>query len=282
MTLNFHKRYKPVSAMGFTKNEVYTEIYPCLELSPYIRCFWGNSKPLDASNTTLYFQHLIIPDTCMDIIINIDKNKNIVFNKLTGLDNTPNYSSLYDGKNNVIFAVRFYFWAVPFFTNENLIYCKNSSCDSEMYFPDINKYLCEHNFTELDFKNKIKLFQCYLIKLLNSFSVSGDILNCIDQLVQKRGNIKISSISDNCVISPRKLQRLFKNHVGSTPKEMSELIRYQSLWKDVLTKENFNIQDEVFALGYYDQSHLLNEFNRYHGMSLKKALKRVANLQYIR
>ena len=65
----------------------------------------------------------------------------------------------------------------------------------------------------------------------------------------------------------------FEQTLSLSPKKTSSIIRYQSLWQEVCRSTQFDIQDSVFAYGYYDQAHLLNDFKKYHGISLSEARK---------
>ena len=48
-------------------------------------------------------------------------------------------------------------------------------------------------------------------------------------------------------------------------------MRYQSLWRELVTAPNFSVLDAVERYGYTDQSHLLRDFRKYHGISLTVA-----------
>ena len=86
-------------------------------------------------------------------------------------------------------------------------------------------------------------------------------------------------------IRPQLLERLFHEYVGITPKKISNLIRYQFLWRDILCEPDFDVLSAVHKYGYTDQSHLLREFKRYHSMDIHEArtiaLKYVENIQAV-
>ena len=85
------------------------------------------------------------------------------------------------------------------------------------------------------------------------------------------------------IIRPKLLERLFHEYVGITPKKLSNLIRYQFLWRDILCEPDFDVLSAVHKFGYTDQSHLLREFKRYHSMDIHNArimaFKDVGNIQ---
>lgn len=73
--------YRPLTATSFKRNNSYSEITPCKELHPYIRCYWGTESPIlhRANNAA---SELVIPDTCVDIIYDIDYTNNTVTGEL--------------------------------------------------------------------------------------------------------------------------------------------------------------------------------------------------------
>lgn len=93
----------------------------------------------------------------------------------------------------------------------------------------------------------------------------------------------IANLAKESFVSTRQLERLFHEYIGITPKKLSNLIRYQFLWKDILCDKDFDVLSAVYKYGYTDQSHLLREFKRYHSMDIHKAIemafKDVGNIQ---
>ena len=57
------------------------------------------------------------------------------------------------------------------------------------------------------------------------------------------------------------------------PKKIASLVRYQNVWREIVTSESFNAQNAVYRYGYTDQAHLLKEFRRFHGTNPEGAKK---------
>lgn len=97
--------------------------------------------------------------------------------------------------------------------------------------------------------------------------------------------MEVSGLAKELFVSSRQLERLFHEYVGITPKKLGNLIRYQYLWRDIVSEPDFNILNGVHRYGYADQSHLLREFKKYHSMDIQSAkrmaLKDVGNIQDI-
>ena len=88
--------YEPITAEPFINNETYIKIKPCEELKPYICCFWGTLNPYARNINFEMKSGLVTPDTCMDIIFDIDINKNKLDNKVENLEwCSVQYNTLY-------------------------------------------------------------------------------------------------------------------------------------------------------------------------------------------
>ena len=259
--------YTPLIATPYSQNDTYIEVLPCEALCPYIKCIWGSKTRLTEDNVGLYCKRLIIPDTCFDIIIYI--NDDDLSCKIYGIDDTPYYS---EKISQTIFAVRFYFWTIPFILQGEIGDFKNQCLDCEQFFPKFKKYLNDCGFYELSFEQRKVEVEKYFIDRIDSSCFFPDLLNAIEFILRKKGNLSVTSLAQQCVISTRTLERIFQSNLGVAPKEIFELIRYQYLWRDVLTERTFNIHDEVYKLGFYDQPHLLNTFRKYHGLTMKEAI----------
>lgn len=268
--MDFHRRFQPLTARPFSQDSTYREAPPSPALAPFVRCFWGSSEEFSLSAAGLYTDRLIIPDTCVDMIIQTDEHA--VRCRFCGLDQEAYRSDMTAG-TCAVFAVRLYFWAVPFLIQEEArcMAIPVSSC--EAYFPGIETYLEEHDFASCSFQGKTALLERYLLGRLDTEQVPVPLLNSVDFLLKHHGSLSVKELTEHSVVSSRTLERMFKRHLGMQPKKLADLVRYQVLWRHALTRPDFQIQDEVFELGFYDQAHLLNTFRRYHGMGLGEALE---------
>ncbi|MCI9662451.1 MAG: hypothetical protein HFI46_01045 [Lachnospiraceae bacterium] len=92
--------YIPQTATPFRQDEEYTELLPVnTELSKYIRCFWGSRLPYYPKGQAL--SGLVIPDTCMDIIYQIDHTENTVTGIFCGL-NDKSFSSCSEKSQDIL------------------------------------------------------------------------------------------------------------------------------------------------------------------------------------
>ena len=121
-----------------------------------------------------------------------------------------------------------------------------------------------------NFYERTVIAEKYLLNKLNTNRENSDIMNSLFFIIKRKGNLKAKDLSDFSFISKRQLERKFLENTGVSPKQMINLIRYQMLWQDCI-KYNFNVLNSVEKFGYCDQAHLLNDFKKYHGISLNQA-----------
>jgi transcriptional regulator GlxA family with amidase domain len=77
----------------------------------------------------------------------------------------------------------------------------------------------------------------------------------------------VSDLAAEFALSPRTLQRLFADHVGTSPKQVLQRFRRQQT-ADLLTYENDVSLARIAAeMGYFDQAHLARDFRTTLGRS---------------
>ena len=74
-------------------------------------------------------------------------------------------------------------------------------------------------------------------------------------------------------LSDRHLRRLFNQHVGVPPALFKRMIRHQKAIRALNCDPYRDLAGLSAQLGYYDQSHFIHEFKRFHGMSPVRFLK---------
>ncbi|MDF2986678.1 MAG: transcriptional regulator, AraC family [Eubacterium sp.] len=260
--------YHPVTAQPFLKDESYMEIQPCAALKPYICCFWGAPQPYLCVSSIEIKEKLVIPDTCMDIIFNINMDKHELTDLFAGISDTTFKDTVKKVTSTMsCFAIRFYSWAVPLFSDDSLNSALNTIVGVEAYFKTFKKDLQDILFDYPLIVDRVAKVEQYLTKKINLNKQNNNVMNAVFKILKANGRTNISELASYTAVSQRQLERLFLEYVGVSPKKFSNLVRYQYLWRDVLLDRNFNMQDGVFKYGYTDQSHLANDFKKYHAMS---------------
>lgn len=279
--MDFYKIYRPITATPFINNVRHTEIEPCDELKPYIRCFWGSAYPHHIQTKNPAAPSIIIPDTCMDIIFYINHSKNQISSDFCGINDVP-FNNIENTSNDLesIFGIRFYAWSVYLFAEDSIKHIKNNFIDINYHFSKLRKKIEPLLFDITNIYDRIKIAENFLINNIKCARNNHIITDAISELLLQKGSLKIKSLEKNIHISSRQLERVFSDNMGISPKQLASLIRYQYLWKDLLNNKTSPL-DLVYKYGYTDQAHLLHEFKKYHGMTPEKAKKHAYNVAFL-
>jgi len=255
--------YFPIPAAPFFLGANYREFPPCPELAPFIRCFWEADYPNECNLSP------VIPDTCADILFN--RKGSSVHATFCGVNDSPVLSNG-NCTYTKLYAVRFYAWAVSLFSRESLEGSVNLCCDAEAFFPGLVRELTPVLLYSPSLW--IPATEKWLYQAIQIHAENSRMMNTVYSVLKKQGRISLKDMASEGVLSTRQLQRVFLRETGLSPKMFSRLVRYQSLWRAALSP-GFQVLDAVEQFGFTDQSHLLREFKRFHGVPLSQA-RRIA------
>lgn len=255
--------FAPITAQPFRSG--YREYSPCDALKPYIRCFWTS---VDQGG------RLIIPDLCADVIFDIESSEAF----FCGVSD----ESFVSHRLTETFGIRFYSWTAALFAEDSLHETINGGFELSSHFRRLEKELAPKLACAKTVKQRIKLSEEFLINNLKERHC-GLFTEALGEIITMRGICTLGDISKKLHVSGRQLERVFSEYSGLSPKKASMLIRYQFLWRDILSERDFNAADKASEYGYADQSHMLNDFRKFHMVYPKRAkeiaLNNVAFLQ---
>ncbi|MCI8796803.1 MAG: helix-turn-helix transcriptional regulator [Dorea sp.] len=279
--------YMPLTATPFRHNDQYREISPAnLELAKYIRCFWGSEKPYRGAGE-ITEASVIIPDTCVDIIYQINHTESTVTGGFCGINDTSflYHEYIRPGHLVSVFAIRFYAWGAYPFAEDSLTDTLNKYCGLPSRFRRLDEILRPQLLEKQTIEERIAIAEDIFQRQLSKIRQNDNVDNAVKLILQQKGALSVNMLARECFISSRQQERIFREYIGITPKKLCNLIRYQCLWNEILSKPVFCIQDAVCRYGYTDQSHLMREFKRYHTMNIEEAkvcaYKDVGNIQDI-
>lgn len=266
------KNYTPITAMPYRHSDSYVEIEPCAALKPYIRCFWGSRDfyTLEAGAST---ENVVIPDTCMDVIFTVNYTDNTLSGIFCGIDDRVlSGGGINRTKQRLsVFAVRFYAWSAVLFAEESMRTCRNFYGVADEYFSWLVRALGERLWEKTGIAERVRLAEEALLRRMDLRRENSVFMDAVAEILSQRGVLRMDELARDIHVSGRHLQRVFQENMGVSPKTFASLVRYQNLWRDILTRPNRQILDEVCLLQYTDQAHLMREFKRYHGMTIPQA-----------
>ncbi len=237
----------------------YKKTEPYKDLKPFIHFYWE----LKGNELQRRWER-VFPDGCAGVLINLGDTC-LTDNGLLSMEFGKTYvvgamtsfkDSFIDINTHLLgvclkpatFANFYNYVSQDVLTNYTIEFEKSNSFDLDKILNNPSNYL--DNF----FSNRLKIKTTQLLSVINDIHSSN-------------GKLSIYELSKRNHITVRQLERNFKKHLGLSPKEYSNNIRFQNALSIIKnSSENRSFLDVAFECGYYDHSHLTNEIKRNTGL----------------
>jgi AraC-like DNA-binding protein len=114
---------------------------------------------------------------------------------------------------------------------------------------------------------KLQLLQNFLIKQLERSTPDPIYDYCIDRISATKGLITVAQLEKQTGYSSRWLHTKFSEHLGTGPKNLSEIVRFKQYYQVYSNGVKLQSLKEHIYHYYYDQSHFLRAFKRFTGFT---------------
>lgn len=255
--------FKPIIKKQLTNG--YFEIKPHSELEKYLNCFWISSE-LEAGK-----EDIIIPDLCCDIIMEVDLEGQIKSTSFCGVNNKF-FIHQSKGDGVYLFGIRFYVWSVFLFSDMGLKGTLNQTLETQFFFKGFEDYIKMIFSKHKILTDIIQILNYYFLKRLERKPIDMalyPISDWIQKLQYDSHNPKIETILGREGKSLRQIQRLFKDYLGLTPKQVLDSIRFQKIMNH-LVDDIFDDSALAYDYGFVDQSHFIKNFKSFSGSTPKE------------
>lgn len=91
------------------------------------------------------------------------------------------------------------------------------------------------------------------------------LLSAISLIDRTGGEVRLPELAEAACLSGKQFQRIFSAHVGMKPKEFLRVVRFQHALSVLQRSPGMSFSQLAYECGYYDQSHLINEFRGFSG-----------------
>lgn len=206
----------------------------------------------------------ILPDGCVDIILNLgedcktDNGRFDIKNGETCLVGTMRHFKITELKAETkLLGVRFKPAAFSAFYKFTSLH---EATDSTIAFekkrsPDLGQVITG----SFDYLN-----QFFIEKLVPH--PTPMLMQVIADIKKHKGTISVFELANRHFTTVRQLERHFKQHIGISPKEFINIIRFQFVHAAIREKSSEkSLLKIAFDHGYYDHAHLANAIKRYTG-----------------
>lgn len=244
----------------------YRELKPTRLLRSFVECFWTleGDGSVDASPP-----ERILPDGCIELILNFGDRflqhvdgerrrqpRDFIVGQMTG-------PILISASGVVrLLGIRFQ----PGGTRPFLDVAANEITDQVVELGGLSRqferdllHACERAF---DLDQKISAVDAFLVSRLNHSNFDSNLLALAASIIDRRGLVSVDQLASSAGVSNRQLERRFLQEIGLGPKLLARIVRFQQVFRAV-DQSNPAWAEVAIECGYYDQAHLIRDFNQF-------------------
>lgn len=248
----------------------YREIPPRPPLNRFVECFWM----LEGDGPTAGGPpERILPDGCVELILNFgerflqhhdNERKLQPRHFLVGQMSGPILISPTGAIQ--LLGIRFHPGATAPFLRVSMNEVTDQVTELGSLSSNLERELlraCEHLPS---LPEKISAVEAALAARLFRAAYDSSVMQLAAQIVRSAGLISVDKLAADAGISSRQLERRFMREVGVGPKLLSRILRFQQVFRAVERSDNA-WASIALECGYYDQAHLIRDFNQFAGQT---------------
>ncbi len=241
---------------------------PSKLLAPYVTAIWDYEDLTGSDNLMLS----ILPDTATylcflyaDLLQTTHKGG--VYTTRSGLAGFQSFRSDLGGLGKVSgVSARITPWGLNVFRSGIVKDCAEKRVDCRDIFPRYSIEKIEDKLSNMrTAKERVQCVEDFLLAVLNRDNEDLLIQKACRDLSASNGNYPIRMLARNLGLTERTFERRFLNHVGATPKKYARVVRLRNAIFQRKTLSTW--ADVACAVGYYDQSHMIHDFQELYGIS---------------
>jgi AraC-like DNA-binding protein len=125
------------------------------------------------------------------------------------------------------------------------------------------------------FSERVRIADAYLLRHRGVRPCSGRISAAATRLLSAHGNARIDEIAGQCGSSVRQIQRGFLEEVGVNPKLFARIVRFEAALDRKARFSRKSWTEIASELGYFDQMHMIHDFNMFTGETPTRMLAEI-------
>ncbi len=253
----------------------YQTFEPIDELKAWVKCFWILEFPVEEVPE----KQRIVPDGCIELIFHcsdlyrqyLPSGESIVQPKCFVIGQLTEILEIEPTGATGIFAVRFNPEGFYPFSALPLKELENKAVDLNTVFGkqglEIEAEILRAETTE----ERIQSAENFLLNLLKENAVIDRIVSStVETILTANGRLPIGELSNQLQIHRRQLERKFASTIGLSPKQLSRIVRLQTVIKRLLTNDFTNLSALAHEEEYFDQAHFIKDFKEFTGLTPKE------------
>jgi AraC-like DNA-binding protein len=249
---------------------------PSSALAPYIKRYWAIENVLDKGEICV---QRITPTGLTELLLYFTPRPKVLNSNKYLSNNVALYghqTDFYDIKLTEelsVFSVVFQPQGLMQFFKFPLYEICNQNVPLQHLNGQAGRDLEEKMGEVTTFHQRVSIVETYLLNLLKTDFTDFEFrrINRVVEMIKKTyGNIDIDKLASEACLCRKQFERIFANHIGISPKQYLKIIRFQFAIFQKQQNVNMNLEYLSYRSGYYDQSHLINDFKSLSGLTPKQ------------
>lgn len=202
----------------------------------------------------------LIPDGCFDLLFCCDETQPAAFL----------WTSPHSRRKQPTFKENCTYFGVRFFPEQSLLKFKfpmTELLDQQILLFDVlagEQTITEELSIADTFQRRIRIFTDFLDKSRIDMDKEIRLVkHAITEIYRSKGTVNIKDIAFEVGYSEQYIRRQFEAYIGFSPKQFSQVVKFQNALDYFLTSEQVDLLDIVHESGYYDQAHFIKDFKKF-------------------
>ncbi|MFD2658395.1 helix-turn-helix domain-containing protein [Gracilibacillus thailandensis] len=198
-----------------------------------------------------------IPDGCLDIIFKLSSSMPSI--KVYGSLLLSNLVPFEEGV--AYFGIRFPPGCTITFQKIKMEEYVENVIDLDMIMKVEEKVL-ELLLEDSTFEKRVIYVEETIVKSILAEHTSSPLTNhLINEIIKSKGGKPIHQLALETHYSDRYIRQKISERLGISPKNFSRIVRFQNAL--IMLQQGFRIEDIIYENNYYDQAHLIHEFENF-------------------
>lgn len=250
----------------------YRFIQPSAPLALFIRHYWF--LEMDAAEGVGQLQR-VVPNGYVELTFHFSDRLQMIKQQsdlqprtiLSG-QKTGFFDVLPTGKTEML-SIQFFPHSAGLFFDLPLNELSNENIDLSEIIGNVSRDLEEQLCHLKTLQQRINRIEQFLLKQLSRKTEYEwkRMVHNIQLINDSNGGITPQLLADESCLSRKQHERMFKKMVGLTPKQYLKIIRFQYTLFAHQQHPLENLTSLAYRCGYYDQSHMNNEFKEFSGIT---------------
>lgn len=128
-----------------------------------------------------------------------------------------------------------------------------------------NKYIIEHVFETDSANEKALLLENLLLARMTAPSVDSRLSTAVASIYSSNGDVTVAGLAAGMKVDTSTLYRQFNKHIGQTPKDFIQTVRFRHVLSNMLEGQYTNFSQLCYLSNFHDQSHFIHEIKKRSG-----------------